>query len=455
MNSIRVKSNTLFYPGSKLDFKPIQFFIENTEVTTFYYCDYEVFQNHSIEFIQEEILRQIRPTSEAENEEEERELVPEAPAVHQEAEQEVENQNEMNELDEFDPDDDLLWEDWEALNFDDWEDLNFDDLEDLDFDDLEGFGDEQGEFQRPRHHEGLRDFRDYSIRYVGQSNPQDYNKTNWSEFFHENSGVNQEQIDAACIHVFTIYNYYRSWKLIYFGTEGIRTYETLLSKFPSIDIVVTNHINLNQHWQTFGRGSILAQLSNSLDKYPKHLLIGNGATEWKKFTKGKNSDATLISERLNLTLFNYNGAILLRELIRLSNVNQTKFHFIDKDLNNRSAVELVKQGRMEELLELNYRNSRRRKIYRPGEVSIGLVRVRPGENLWLLFHVGIVTQDLDRFEDVGYEFKEMAKFEKYFNRVIVRYPLRRQSKIRLAAEVFDDFEVSHLIPINFKLDNFS
>ena len=62
---------------------------------------------------------------------------------------------------------------------------------------------------------------------------------------------------------------------------------------------------------------------------------------------------------------------------------------------------------------------------------------------------------MDRFEDVGYEFQEMAKFEKYFNRVIVRYPLRRQSKIRLANEVFDDFEVSHLIPINFNLDDFN
>lgn len=392
------KAKNIFYPGSKLDFRPVKFFIENTEVETFYYCDYQVFQNHSIEYIRDNILNQVR----------------------------------------------LIIEDGNAPEVQD-QGVHIYDLEEIDFGDIE-VGDCEEE-ERPN---GIRDSLDYSVRYIGSQNPEIYQKQNWSEFFHENSGVNQQQIDMACIHVFSISNHYRNWKLIYFGTEAVNTYKILLNTISSLDVVVINEPNLASHWQRFSAGSMLEQLAYSIDKPPKFLLVEHGENEWKRYERANGChNMTYRRYELNFNVYNYSYEILLMEFLRLSNVDKTKIHFIDKDLYDQPAIHLIKEGRSPELIAQNYRNSAQRKLYRKGEVSIGLVRVQPGKNLWLLFHVGVVKQDLNIFNDVGYRYKEVAKFQKYFNRLIVRYPLRRQSKIRKAEEIIDDLEVTHLIPSTF------
>jgi hypothetical protein len=404
MKSLK-KAHNLFYPGSGLDFRPIIFFIENTEIETFYYCDYEIFQNNSIEFIQDEISRQI------------------CSAIDNENESEIQEQQQVEHIDDF-------WDfeiDWDSDETESQDEVH----------------------QAPNNNSVIRDFNEYSVRYIGIVNPEIYGKLNLSEFFHENSNINENQIDTARIHKFKIYNNYNYIELIYFATEAIKTYEILLNKLHSIDVVLINQINLDQHWQTFGHGSLLKQLANSSNKPPKHILIGNDTIEWKQYQRLNNNFSRLVWEKLNFKVFYYNGAILLRELLRLTNVNRIKFHFIDKDLENNNAINLIKEGSIQKLIALNYRNTTKSKIYSPGEVSIGLVRVYPGKNLWLLFHVGIVKEDLNVYNGVGYNFKEIIKFDKYINRLIVSYPIRRQSKIRKAEEIFDDFEVTHILPITF------
>lgn len=437
------KAKNLFYPGSKLDFKPIHFFIENTEVESFYYCDYGIFQNHSIEFIKDEILRQIRPV--------------------------IDNDHEIQEQPQDDYIDDRWDIDFEAneidgiLELDDFWDVNMDmdmvlDLEEIEDENVterqdqprnENLDDYEILIEDETCHDnnnGNTNFNEYSVRYAGSVNPDIFGDLSWSDFFHENSNIIQEQIDSAVIHKFEIYNNYTICQLIYFGTEAIKTYENLLNKLQSIDVVIVDRINLNQHWQTFSQGSLLKQLADKVNKPPRHLLVRDEVEEWEKYERLNNNVSALVRDKLNFNVFYYNGAILLRELLRLTNINRIKFHFIDKDLDNNPAINLIREGLKEELIALNYRNSQNRKLYRVGEVSVGLVRVCPRKNLWLLFHVGVITHDLNVYNEVGYDFKEMTKFDKYVSKLIVKYPLRRQSKIRKAEEVFDDFEVRYVLP---------
>jgi hypothetical protein len=109
---------------------------------------------------------------------------------------------------------------------------------------------------------------------------------------------------------------------------------------------------------------------------------------------------------------------------------------------------------MKTLLDGQYWNYSKRKSYKKGQTTIGFIRLKSNDDLWLLFHIGKVTKDLNTFNGVGYEYKTLAKFEKYFGGLIIRFKNKSQNMIRIGNSVIEDCEVAKILPDIFDNDIF-
>jgi hypothetical protein len=88
---------------------------------------------------------------------------------------------------------------------------------------------------------------------------------------------------------------------------------------------------------------------------------------------------------------------------------------------------------------LNIENLDNVKIRFCKETTIGFVRINKAENLWLLFHVGKVTKDLNIYNGgPAYEYEILDSYSKYFGRLIIKYKNTSQNLIRHADSVIDD-----------------
>lgn len=101
-----------------------------------------------------------------------------------------------------------------------------------------------------------------------------------------------------------------------------------------------------------------------------------------------------------------------------------------------------------------YWNYNKHKSYKHGQITIGLVKIKPDEDFWLLFHIGQVTKDLNKLNGVGYEYQTLTDYEKYIGRLIVKFKNRAQTMIRNAESVIDDCYVSQILPDTFDNDLF-
>lgn len=68
---------------------------------------------------------------------------------------------------------------------------------------------------------------------------------------------------------------------------------------------------------------------------------------------------------------------------------------------NWNPIEVFKNDAFEELLEGQYWNYSRNKSFKEGQVTLGFIRISSNDNLWLLFHVGKITEDLNVFNGIG------------------------------------------------------
>lgn len=117
-----------------------------------------------------------------------------------------------------------------------------------------------------------------------------------------------------------------------------------------------------------------------------------------------------------------------------------------------NPIEIFKNKNIQRLLDGHYWNYESKKSYKDGQITVGLVRIKGG--LWLLFHVGRITKDLNVLKGIGYEYETLPKYEKYFGRLIVRYKNQSQTMIRLANSVIDECEVHQILPEVFDNDIF-
>jgi hypothetical protein len=148
----------------------------------------------------------------------------------------------------------------------------------------------------------------------------------------------------------------------------------------------------------------------------------------------------------------FNEKILLSDILNFTDFNNVKIRFNLMFEGNWNPTDFFKDSDLGTMLRGHYWNYSK-KSYKQGQITVGFLKL-PQKDLWLLFHVGKVTKDLNRFNELGYEYEVLKDYEKYFGRLIVKYKNNAQTMIRLASSVIDDCEVLQLLPDTFDNDIF-
>lgn len=146
--------------------------------------------------------------------------------------------------------------------------------------------------------------------------------------------------------------------------------------------------------------------------------------------------------------------VMLNDILQIRNLDNVKIRLNVMFGGNWNPIEVFKDGNIDEILKGHYWNYSSKKSYKDGQTTIGLIRIKPNEDLWLLIHVGKITKDLNKFNDVGYEFKVLEQYRKYFGRIIVKYKNSSQALIRKADTIINDCEVHQILPDIFDNDIF-
>lgn len=148
------------------------------------------------------------------------------------------------------------------------------------------------------------------------------------------------------------------------------------------------------------------------------------------------------------------NTIKLNDILRLDNLANVKIRFNLMFDGNWNPIELFKNNEIDTLLDGHYSNYKKNKSYKVGQITVGFIRINTSENLWLLFHIGRVTKDLNIQSCMGYEYETLYDYEKYFGRIIVRFKNKSQNMVRKAISVIDDCEISQILPDIFDNDIF-
>lgn len=147
-----------------------------------------------------------------------------------------------------------------------------------------------------------------------------------------------------------------------------------------------------------------------------------------------------------------NSNIFLNDILRLDNIDNVKIRFNTMFRGSWNPIEYFQSADKEVLLEGQYWNFKRNRSYKEGQITLGFIRLN--SDLWLLFHVGRVTKDLNIFDGVGYEYETLSEYEKYFGRLIIKFKNKSQAMIRLANPLIEECEVVQILPNIFDNDIF-
>lgn len=150
-----------------------------------------------------------------------------------------------------------------------------------------------------------------------------------------------------------------------------------------------------------------------------------------------------------------NHVLNLNDILQISDLTNVKIRLnFDYAPENWNVLEAFKNGDTQGLLRAHYWNYSVKKSYKEGQITIGLLRVKPKQDLWLLFHVGKVIKDLNLFDAPGYEFETLRQYNHLIGRVIVKYKNTSQSGVRNAISLIDQCEVYQILPDIFDNDIF-
>lgn len=144
-------------------------------------------------------------------------------------------------------------------------------------------------------------------------------------------------------------------------------------------------------------------------------------------------------------------SIYLNDILNLSqeSLARTKIKFNVHD-GDRHPLDIYKEDKSE-LLKWQFWNSTRKSYYN-GQIAIGLVKITGHK--WLLFDISRITEDLNRFNQVGYEYERINEFEKYLGRVIIEFSDNTRQVIRKAASVIEKCKVLKILEQEFDNDLF-
>lgn len=149
-----------------------------------------------------------------------------------------------------------------------------------------------------------------------------------------------------------------------------------------------------------------------------------------------------------------NSPILLNDILNIQDNSNVKIRFNLMFRDNWNPIEIFKNNDIDILLEGQYWNHKSKKYFKVGQVTIGFIRISRKDDLWLLFHIGRVTKDLNVLEGIGYEFQNLDEYSKYIGRVIIRYKNTSQTLIRNADSVIQDCQIVQILPDLFDNDLF-
>jgi len=135
--------------------------------------------------------------------------------------------------------------------------------------------------------------------------------------------------------------------------------------------------------------------------------------------------------------------IYLNDLLNLSKeeLANTKIR-LNTYNGEKNPIDIFKKE-PKQLLDWNYWNN---KTYRVGQFAIGLVN--KGNHNWLLFTIDEITSVLDvpKNMGVGFTYKPIEKYQKYFGRVVIKYHNTIQQLFRNADPLIDELEVIEILP---------
>ena len=112
--------------------------------------------------------------------------------------------------------------------------------------------------------------------------PSYFNETSWDSFWHTDptARFGSDETLSFCAK-YLIEKDGKIWNLLYFGTEGIATYEVLLKNDIKIDIVVTQDHGLGGCWTSFCEDSLLKKIAKKYLMLPKMIL--SGGESWRNY----------------------------------------------------------------------------------------------------------------------------------------------------------------------------
>lgn len=146
--------------------------------------------------------------------------------------------------------------------------------------------------------------------------------------------------------------------------------------------------------------------------------------------------------------------IMLNDILKLKDIENVKIRFNLMFGGNWNPVEIYQSGNQDILLSGHYSNYKGKKNYKCGQVTVGLIPIRTSNDLWLLFHVGRIKNELSDGSKPPYEYEIIEEYEKYFGRIIVKYKNKVQTVVRNAESVIDECEVMQILPERFDNDIF-
>lgn len=146
--------------------------------------------------------------------------------------------------------------------------------------------------------------------------------------------------------------------------------------------------------------------------------------------------------------------IKLNDILKLNDFDNVKVRFNLMFDGNWNPIEIFKNGEEDVLLQGHYWNYNKNKSYKDRQITIGFIKIKRNEDLWLLFHIGKITKDLNIFNGIGYEYEVIEEYRKFFGRVVIRFKNTSQNMVRRATSVLDDCEVVQMLPDIFDNDIF-
>ena len=145
--------------------------------------------------------------------------------------------------------------------------------------------------------------------------------------------------------------------------------------------------------------------------------------------------------------------IRLDDIIKIDDWENVKIRFNMPNNGDWAPMDLWLNNKIQDLLKGHYWNSVSKKSYSSGQITIGFVKMKENDK-WLLFHIGKITKDLEIYDGMGYEFKELKEYKKYYGRLVVQFKNNSQNTIRMANTVLDDCEIYEILPEIFEDDSF-